>query len=135
MSFTKRFAELRVRISRIGIGSFRISSFSIFNIMKSVYLFVIIIFSAGIVNAILEGSAGGGQYLIIPGATIQTMFESFANSFIIIIGVLGLYLLNRGSIQSLKRAGSVPNSFIASGLVLLVISLILFIYILGLKGY
>jgi hypothetical protein len=103
--------------------------------MKSVYLFVIIIFSAGIVNAILEGSSGGGQYLIIPGATVQTMFESFANSFIIIIGVVGLYLLNRGSVQSLKRAGSVPNSLIASGLVLLVISLILFLYILGLKGY
>lgn len=134
MSFTKRFAELRVRISRIGIGSFRLSSFSIFNIMKSVYLFVIIVFSAGIVNAILEGTSGG-QYLIIPGATVQTMFESFANSFIIIIGVLGLYLLNRGSVQSLKRAGSVPNSLIASGLVLLVISLILFLYILGLKGY
>lgn len=134
MSFTKRFAELRVRISRIGIGSFRLSSFSIFNIMKSVYLFVIIVFSAGIVNAILEGTSGG-QYLIIPGATVQTMFESFANSFIIIIGVVGLYLLNRGSVQSLKRAGSVPNSLIASGLVLLVISLILFLYILGLKGY
>lgn len=134
MSFTKRFAELRVRISRIGIGSFRLSSFSIFNIMKSVYLFVIIIFSAGIVNAILEGSSGG-QYLIIPGANVQTMFESFANSFIIIIGVLGLYLLNRGSVQSIKRAGSVPNSLIASGLVLLVICLILFLYILGLKGY
>ncbi len=102
--------------------------------MKSVYLFVIIVFSAGIVNAILEGTSGG-QYLIIPGATVQTMFESFANSFIIIIGVLGLYLLNRGSVQSLKRAGSVPNSLIASGLVLLVISLILFLYILGLKGY
>ena len=102
--------------------------------MKSVYLFVIIVFSAGIVNAILEGTSGG-QYLIIAGATVQTMFESFANSFIIIIGVLGLYLLNRGSVQSLKRAGSVPNSLIASGLVLLVISLILFLYILGLKGY
>ena len=102
--------------------------------MKSVYLFVIIVFSAGIVNAILEGTSGG-QYLIIPGATVQTMFESFANSFIIIIGGLGLYLLNRGSVQSLKRAGSVPNSLIASGLVLLVISLILFLYILGLKGY
>ena len=102
--------------------------------MKSVYLFVIIVFSAGIVNAILEGTSGG-QYLIIAGATVQTMFESFANCFIIIIGVLGLYLLNRGSVQSLKRAGSVPNSLIASGLVLLVISLILFLYILGLKGY
>jgi len=138
LSFKKRIntqlTEIRFRISRIGIGSFRLSSFGIFNTMKFVYLFVVIVFSAGIVNAILEGSSGG-NYLIIPGASIQTMFESFANSFIIIIGVLGFYLLNLGSTQSIKRSGTVPNSLIASGLMLVVVSMILFLYILGLKGY
>jgi hypothetical protein len=98
------------------------------------YITIIFIFSAGTVNAILEGSRqAAGGIPILPTRLAQTIAESMINVSAIAIGMIGFYLVFTGGRQALR--GRVATAFVMGGLLLVSISVLIGFSILGLKGF
>ena len=125
------------RIGRFRLARMRISDMSTLVSKRSlqlIYVVIISIFSAGTVNAILEGGR-----LNVTGAPVlasrygQTIAESAINFSAIAIGTLGFYLVFIGGRQALR--GRIAIAFILSGLLLVLIGLLVGFFVLSLKGY
>jgi len=96
------------------------------------YVALMILFTTGIVNALVEGSQLNTQYPVIPGFQAQTLAEVVIFSSVTIFGVLGFILMSRGTRQVKK--GRTTVAFIVSGLGLVLFGLIIGFYIFALKG-
>lgn len=96
------------------------------------YVALIILFTTGIVNALVEGSQLNTQMPVIPGFQAQTLAEVVIFSSTTIFGVLGFTLMARGTRQVKK--GRTTVAFIVSGLGLVLFGLIIGFYIFTLKA-
>ena len=92
-----------------------------------VYVALIILFTTGIVNALVEGARLNTQLPVIPGYQAQTLAEVVIFSSTTIFGVLGFTLMARGTRQVKK--GRTTVAFIVSGLGLVLFGLIIGFYL------
>jgi len=124
------------RIRRIGFIKTTFNSVSsIFQTrgLKFAYITLMILFTTGIVNALVEGSryAGSGQP-IIPNFQAQTLAETVIFSSAILCGTLGFVFISKATKQVTK--GRMTASYIISGLSLALIGLIIGFFLITLKG-
>jgi len=124
------------RIRRIGfIKSTFNSVSSIFQTrgLKFAYITLMVLFTTGIVNALLEGSnyAQSGQP-IIQNFQAQTLAETVIFSSAILCGTLGFVFISRSTKQVTK--GRTTAAYIISGLSLVFIGLIIGFFLVALKG-
>jgi hypothetical protein len=96
-----------------------------------IYLIVIFALASGIFNAIIEGAAAGSRAFILPTRSAQTLIEAIVMIFVLFIGMGGTILLYRaGKAGTTKTQGA----FLASGFVLIAISLMLGFTLVNLKS-
>lgn len=124
------------RIRRVGfIKSTFNSVSSIFQTrgLKFAYITLMVLFTTGIVNALLEGSnyAQSGQP-IIQNFQAQTLAETVIFSSAILCGTLGFVFISRSTKQVTK--GRTTAAYIISGLSLVFIGLIIGFFLVSLKG-
>lgn len=124
------------RISRIGFiktTSNTISSMFQTRGLKVVYITLMILFTTGIVNALVEGGryAQQGQP-IIASFQAQTLAETIIFSSSILCGTLGFVFISRATKQVTK--GRTTAAYIISGLSLAFIGLIIGFFLVTLKG-
>ena len=124
------------RISRIGFiktTSNTVSSMFRIRGLKIAYITLMILFTTGIVNALVEGSryAQQGQP-IIANFQAQTLAETVIFSASILCGTLGFVFISRATKQVTK--GKTTAAYIISGLSLAFIGLIIGFFLVTLKG-
>jgi len=124
------------RISRIGFiktTSNTVSSMFRIRGLKIAYITLMVLFTTGIVNALLEGSryAQTGQP-IIQNFQAQTLAETVIFSASILCGTLGFVFISRATKQVTK--GRTTAAYIISGLSLACIGLIIGWFLVTLKG-
>ena len=124
------------RINRIGFIktiSNTVSSMFQTRGLKVVYITLMILFTTGIVNALVEGGryAQQGQP-IIANFQAQTLAETVIFSASILCGTLGFVFISRATKQVTK--GRTTASYIISGLSLAFIGLIIGFFLVSLKG-
>ena len=124
------------RISRIGFiktTSNTVSSMFQTGGLKVAYITLMVLFTTGIVNALLEGSryAQSGQP-IIANFQAQTLAETVIFSASILCGTLGFIFISRATKQVTK--GKTTAAYIISGLSLAFIGLIIGFFLVTLKG-
>ena len=124
------------RISRIGFiktTSNTVSSMFRIRGLKIAYITLMVLFTTGIVNALLEGSryAQSGQP-IIANFQAQTLAETVIFSASILCGTLGFVFISRATKQVTK--GRTTAAYIISGLSLACIGLIIGFFLVTLKG-
>ncbi|NSL76459.1 MAG: hypothetical protein HS049_02510 [Thaumarchaeota archaeon] len=124
------------RISRIGFiktTSNTVSSMFRIRGLKIAYITLMVLFTTGIVNALLEGSryAQSGQP-IIANFQAQTLAETVIFSASILCGTLGFVFISRATKQVTK--GRTTAAYIISGLSLAFIGLIIGFFLVTLKG-
>ncbi len=98
-------------------------------LVEMAYMFALLIFFAGIINALLEGQ-NFPNAIIIPSFRIQSMMETFLNLLTMIIGTLGIYLMYLGGRRTGRRA---PSLYVISGWIVLGISMVIWLFIIGAK--
>lgn len=101
-------------------------------IVEMAYMFAFFILAAGIINFILEGTNPNfSQYLILPLFNFQNLTETLLNFLTIMIGVAGFYLMYLGGKKiSTKRTA---NLYLISGLIVLISSVSMLLFILSTK--
>jgi len=124
------------RISRIGFiktTSNTVSSMFRIRGLKIAYITLMVLFTTGIVNALLEGGryAQQGQP-IIANFQAQTLAETVIFSASILCGTLGFVFISRATKQVTK--GKTTAAYIISGLSLAFIGLIIGFFLVTLKG-
>ncbi|MGQ9719461.1 MAG: hypothetical protein ACUVWK_06475 [Nitrososphaerales archaeon] len=97
------------------------------------YILVLLLFSAGAINALLEGTNPNIIGItIIPSFSFQSLLETFLNLFATAVGTLGIYLMYLGGRRTgTKRA---PSLYVLSGLTTLIISMLIWWIIISVKG-
>ena len=122
-------------ISRISIVR-RISNTlsSVFQIraIKYAYVAFFVLFTSGIVNALVEGGAYAQGTPIIPNWNGQTLAESVILSSSVLCGTVGFVFITRATKQVAK--GRTTAAFNISGLGLAFIGLIIGFFLVALKG-
>ena len=124
------------RISRIGFIKIISNTISLMfqtRGLKVVYITLMILFTTGIVNALVEGGryAQQGQP-IIANFQAQTLAETIIFSSSILCGTLGFVFISRATKQVTK--GRTTAAYIISGLSLAFIGLIIGFFLVTLKG-
>ena len=112
------------------------STASITNIVKSrglevSYIAIIFIFSAGIINGLLEGSRLPEGYVIFPQRGIQTASESIVYLFAMVMGTVGFFFIYLGSRESFKRR--ISDFYIMFGFSSVLVAIFLSLYIFSVK--
>ncbi|MCS4537617.1 MAG: hypothetical protein HYY67_01995 [Thaumarchaeota archaeon] len=129
--------RLTQRIKYIKIGGRSLGDFVVVfvsGIIPALYLLVIFLYSGGVVNGLLEGSrANLGGIPVIPNRSAQSTTEVVLNAFVLTMGTAAVYLMYRGGRQTMGRR--LGNSYIIGGIVLLLLSFIVGITLLRLKGF
>jgi len=103
--------------------------FSMKRLIDIAYMIALFLLFAGIINVLLEGLAYSG-YTIIPSLRIQSPIETFLNFLAIMIGTLGIYLMYLGGRKTSKRT---PSLYVVSGLTILIIGVLIWLFIIGEK--
>ncbi|MEM2873778.1 MAG: hypothetical protein QXD82_06405 [Nitrososphaerales archaeon] len=103
-------------------------------IMEIAYMIALLILFAGIINALLElGTVR--QYFsdlsIIRSFRIQSFMDTFLNFLVVSVGTLGIYLMYLGGRKTGTKA---PSLYVISGLTVLIMSALIFWFILSYKG-
>jgi len=128
--------NLFLSISRISIVRTIANTFSsVFQTrsIKYVYVALFVLFTTGIVNALVEGGAYAAQgQPIIPNWQGQTLAESVILSSSVLCGTVGFVFITRATKQVAK--GRTTAAFIISGLGLTFIGLIIGFFLVALKG-
>ncbi|MGB9659322.1 MAG: hypothetical protein ACPLY9_02185 [Nitrososphaerales archaeon] len=103
-------------------------------IIEIAYMITLLILFAGIINALLElGTVR--QYFsdlsIIRSSRIQSFMDTFLNFLLVSVGTLGIYLMYLGG----RKIGTkVPSLYVILGLTVLIMSTLIFWFILSYKG-
>ncbi len=105
---------------------------SIINITKSrsleiLYISGLFLFSAGIINGLIEGPRLPQGYVIFPQRGIQTPTEIFVYLFISVLGTFGFYLVYLGSHDNFKKR--VSNLYIIFGFSSVLLAIVFIFYI------
>jgi hypothetical protein len=129
--------KLSQRAKYVKIGGRNFGDFLVFfvsAIIPAVYLLVIFFYSGGVVNALLEGSRSNLAGIpVVPNRSAQSPTEGVLNAFMLAMGTAAIYLMYKGGRQTMR--GRLGNSYIIGGMVLLMISFIIGITLLRLKGF
>lgn len=122
----------RLRLARRSVGDF--GAFLRKSGLQLTYIVILVVFSSGTVNAVLEGSRQNPAGLpIIPSRLVQTIAESMLNFSTIATATIGFYLIFVGGRQALR--GRISTAFVLSGFLLVSIGLLLGFFLLALKGF
>ncbi|MEM3437673.1 MAG: hypothetical protein QXP55_03950 [Nitrososphaerales archaeon] len=106
--------------------------FSIRGIVEMAYLLALLVLFAGIINALLEMETVGNYGLsIIRSFRIQSFMDTFLNFLLISIGTLGVYLMYIGGRKTGTRT---PSLYVLSGLIIIILSVFILLFIIGYKG-
>ncbi len=97
------------------------------------YVIVIVVFSGGVVNALLEGSKLPPTVAIFQGPTVQTLEETVIFSFITLFGTAGIYMVYVGAKRPI--IDKITDLLIVTGLIVAFMATFLAIFILQLKGF
>lgn len=131
---TNRFTQ-RVKYYKIGgrnLGDFLVVFVS--RIIPALYLIILFFYSGGVVNALLEGSRSNLAGIpIIPSRAAQSPTEGVLNASMLAMGTAAVYLMYKGGRQAIR--GRLANSYILGGIVLLLLSFVIGIALLRLKGF
>tara|TARA_B100000029_G_scaffold235347_2_gene232478 strand:- start:1642 stop:2064 length:423 start_codon:yes stop_codon:yes gene_type:complete len=100
--------------------------------IKYAYLALFVLFTTGIVNALVEGGSYAIGAPIIPNFQGQTLAESVILSASVLCGTVGFILITRATKQVTK--GRTTAAFIISGLGLSFIGLVIGFFLVTLKG-
>ncbi|MBM3897077.1 MAG: hypothetical protein FJ358_00915 [Thaumarchaeota archaeon] len=129
--------KLTQRIKYIKVGGRNLGDFltvSVSGIIPVLYLMVIFFYSGGVVNALLEGSRSSLAGIpIVPGRNAQSPTEGVLNAFMLAVGTAGVYLMYKGGRQAIR--GRLGNSYIIGGIAMLLLSFLLGMTLLSLKGF
>ena len=101
------------------------------NLLSVIYVLIMVGIMGGFVNAIIQRVPNQGA-LVYPGAGAQTIAEAILDSFIILLGGAGIYLVYMSGKQT-TRARAV-NMYLGLALLLLVVSLLAGTQFFLLKG-
>jgi hypothetical protein len=107
--------------------------FSLKRLIEVGYILVFLLFFAGVVNALLEGTNPNIiGIIIIPSFSFQSLLETFLNLFATAMGTLSIYLMYLGGRRTgTKRA---PSLYVISGLTTLIIGMLIWWIIISMKG-
>jgi hypothetical protein len=97
--------------------------------IETLYILGIIAMASGIVNAVVQPVNFG--YTIFPGQGSQSASETVINSFALILGATGIYLSYLSGRQTTKPR--LVNFYLALGLVLMLTSVYIGIYVYSYK--
>jgi hypothetical protein len=129
--------RLTQRIKYVKIGGRNLGDFFavlVSGIIPVLYLLVIFFYSGGVVNALLEGSRSNLAGIpIVPGRSAQSPTEGVLNAFMLSVGTVGVYLMYKGGRQAIR--GRLGNSYIVGGIAMLLLSFLLGMTLLSLKGF
>ena len=101
------------------------------NLLMVVYVIVLVGIMGGFVNALVQRVPNQGL-VVYPGTGAQTIPEAIIDSFVILTGGAGVYLVYMSGRQT-TRAGTV-NMYLGLALLLLVVSLLAGVQLFLLKG-
>jgi len=101
------------------------------SLLTVVYVIIMVVILGGLVNALVQQVPDQGA-LVYPGAGYQTIAEAIIDSFVILTGGAGIYLVYLSGRQT-ARAGTV-NMYLGLALLLLVVSVLAGIQLFLLKG-
>ena len=110
---------------------------SVRRLIEIAYMLALLILFAGIINALLEGqnwNIGDRPFpynIIINSFAAQSLTETFLNFLAILIGTSGVYLMYLGGRRTGRRALSL---YVISGWIALVIGILIWLFIIGVKG-
>lgn len=103
-------------------------------LLPVLYLAAIVALSAGLENAILEGSNPSFAGIsILPTAGAQTWNETFINILVIILGSMGLYVMYLTGRQTVRQRSS--GAYLFLGLIVVLVALTLGLFLLAAKGF
>jgi hypothetical protein len=100
-------------------------------LLTVVYVLIMVAIMGGFVNAVVQPVPNQGQ-VVYPGAGYQTIAEAILDSFVILLGGAGIYLVYMSGRQT-TRARAV-NMYLGLALLLLVVSLLAGTQLFLLKG-
>jgi len=103
--------------------------FSLKRLIEIAYMIVLLLLFAGIINALLEGLAYS-DIMIMPSFVIQSPIETFLNFLALMIGTSGIYLIYSGG---RKTGKTTPSLYVVSGLTILIIGVLIWLFIIGEK--
>ena len=142
MSIKKRLDQnikiFSLRINRLSISK-NLTKPSLITSLKTkgleiTYFGIISLLIAGIVNALLEGlNPNTPQAFISVSRSVQTLGETILNVFSIGIGTFGLFLIFKSNSSSSKHR--VSNFYFIAGLITILLSITISLYILGVKRF
>ena len=98
-------------------------------LLASIYLIVFFAFTAGIINAIIEGQKYN-VYQFIPSRSIQNNYETLIGISILIFGFIGTMILYKAYNTSKKNDKYI---FLSTGLIMLSLSVYFIYNLLALK--
>jgi len=102
--------------------------------LEIIYLIILFSLTAGVVNAMLEGSKPIYIYaIILSSRSVQTWSEAVINLFTIILGTLGVYLMYQSGRQSVRRRAS--DLYFILGLILMILVVFIGFSLLAEKGF
>jgi uncharacterized membrane protein len=98
-------------------------------ILASIYIIVLFAFTAGLINALIEGQKYNvSQFL--PSRSIQNNYETIIGIFILIFGLIGTVVMYKASNTNKKNEKYI---FLIAGLVIFSLSVYFMYYLVSLK--
>jgi len=123
-----RISGVNQRLSR-GVERSGVTTAVKNNWIETIYIATIIVMSAGIVSAL--AAPVPQSYIIYPGASGQTIAETFINSMALVMGFAGLYISYLSGRQTVKPR--LVSFFLIVGLMLIAGAIYLETYVYILK--
>lgn len=99
-------------------------------ILASIYLIIFFAFTAGIINALIEGQKYN-VYQFIPSRSIQNNYETIIGITILIFGFIGTVTMYRAYNTNKKNEKYI---FLSAGLIIFSLSIYFMYNLVGLKG-
>jgi uncharacterized membrane protein len=98
-------------------------------ILASIYLIVFFAFTAGIINALIEGQKYNA-YQILPSRSIQNNYETIIGIFTLIFGLIGTIVMYKAFYKNKRNEKYIYLSF---GLIIFSLSIYFMYYLVGQK--
>jgi hypothetical protein len=98
-------------------------------ILASIYLIVFFAFTAGIINALIEGQKYN-IFQIIPTRSIQNNYETIMGIFILIFGFIGTIVMYKAFYNNKRNEKYI---YISIGLIIFSLSIYFMYYLVGQK--
>lgn len=132
----KATSRVTTRLKQLGLRGFTNANSSgnlLSRGVEWIYLIVLFLLMAGVINAIGNaGTPGLNLETIVPNAGIQNVTETFIMLFGYIVGSLGAFSLYLSGRQTIRARSA--EMFFIGGMALLAISITLGYYIVYVKG-